>query len=451
MEVSFDIFRTECDSVVIDPCGYLKETMEVNKPVKGAIEIKYKGKRKQERFTISTIRKGCLILNLHFEMKSKQSCAQYKMFFFTRSNFTLNSFGFITIDYYFHPHYAENELFFVQDQSTKNYFESKNHHLVKQSKKRTILELDISSYKVDILGLFFSIVFQSDHFVKNANQKLLSRDEFPLPVPLFDDVSDFLSDSSQSCYKLSLKGKMGKIKVIGQSFYSRVVFVRPFEKVPESKYFYTQENGICSLNVLSGTPPPCDEHMKVPSRASQYSVIKSISSNHDQVSLYFDGSHIIRGAEDYFQVLPHLSAYGKDTIQNVQGIFHVNIGQASSDITVVKEHSGVCYNQKVETNILEEYFHNDVILLYGSVQYSNKKYFMYFKSRDFIINHHMNNLQCYDAFTCGNLDAKEPDLVSWESADKYCRQKNMTLVTIGSKEEEIRVMSLQTSIGKDGR
>ncbi len=55
-----------------------------------------------------------------------------------------------------------------------------------------------------------------------------------------------------------------------------------------------------------------------------------------------------------------------------------------------------------------------------------------------------------DPLTCGDLNPHEPDLVSWQYADQYCRKHNMTLLTVGYKEEELHAGSLQTSYTTHG-
>ncbi len=61
------------------------------------------------------------------------------------------------------------------------------------------------------------------------------------------------------------------------------------------------------------------------------------------------------------------------------------------------------------------------------------------------------NFWCRDMITCSQLIPGEPELVTWQEAYMFCKARNMTLVTIGSKEEELIAFSLQTVVSKEGR
>lgn len=69
----------------------------------------------------------------------------------------------------------------------------------------------------------------------------------------------------------------------------------------------------------------------------------------------------------------------------------------------------------------------------------------------FKVKNSLELFQCYDVTMCCYLEQYEPDLVSWKYASKHCRKNNMTLLTVDSKDEERHAVSLQTSVGMDGR
>ncbi len=106
--------------------------------------------------------------------------------------------------------------------------------------------------------------------------------------------------------------------------------------------------------------------------------------------------------------------------------------------------SGICYNQPVskeELKIIKE----ETNVLLGRTSYQGHEYKMFFKVKKKV------GLNCFDVMMCSYLDQYEPDLISWKYASKYCIKNNMSLLMVGSKEEELHAVSLQTSASKGGR
>ncbi len=62
-----------------------------------------------------------------------------------------------------------------------------------------------------------------------------------------------------------------------------------------------------------------------------------------------------------------------------------------------------------------------------------------------------HHFACNDMITCNLLIPGETELVTWNEAEDFCADRNMTLVTIGSKEEELVAFSLQTVSSADGK
>ncbi len=491
METRFLISASRCESVTIQLCSENNELYNmVHQSHSGEIKISYLEKlstSKNENVGIMKVfvagDDSCLALNiLKIHSKSYTFCSNYRFDFASKTRKALTLNGFVSSYHFYYGKQYDGQLWLqyepkyisMETHSGTTSFESKGFHSIFTAGEPAFLTLNIAYPFVQLMTVISAIAVETMASSTESNPPPLLH----VSAENVTKILGWISQRKPKCFKLMLstKGNISKsefppMTITTTSVFSRDVFLRV---VSDRDVLYSIQNDVCLVRPIterrsSSSFFSCDKNREAPGRiintkiysrmsrdfveydlnVAYLSVVKTIRKTTFSSSLYVDSSRMISGVTSRFELrtnrqVPKKEESTEKMVDSLLLVTDVKPSQ-SHEFTVEDQAAGVCYNEPVNTDFLSGQVNNTDVLI-ASTSYLWQTYKLYYRVKGMI--HEI--LSCYDFVTCQTLLPHEPDLVSWKYADNHCRANSMALLTIGTKEEELHIGSLQTSVSKDG-
>ena len=427
IKVEFKIITSTCQVISIKPCVVL-ETKWINDIIRGGIHLTYKG---AGMFTISMANTACVYIQIFQRYQETEICnTKFKLDVASFHLHDITSEGYMFLDF-FHPSHRKSPPMYATLGNRNVSFETAKYFSMKVSSLYS--EMYISFQRVHILKLLSCMI------IKETNRAIITipkKENLTVPYSIIKRVINLMSKAPSTCFKVVFENgpnlKKGKVQVTIRATYHRDIYAYFPNTDLQSPVL---KDGSCAYGLIYDYYD-CHKDIDI----ETFYVEKVINLNYF-VPLYIDAdSWTAYAHQDSNQKL--FSKLFTDSL------FTLSKADLDLNLSVTLQNlksgtDGVCYNKMVHNN---DPFKDKFIIQQSMVYYLHYKYILFSKVREQLRSSYL----CSSPDTCRILEPNEPDLVSWEEADYHCRLQNMTLLTIGSKEEELHAVSLQTSVSKGG-
>lgn len=505
IELKFEVSKSRCEAITIELCKKLDFAWNNEGLKRKRLNIYLFSKKPlhnkdaQDVFSqdFVTLFKAvlqsntCLGINIvKIQVNNQRQCSKLGLVLESIRSVksSLTSKGYISIEHYY-KNVLPKKYISVQTEKESMFFETKKYHLIKSSR---YVQFQLIHKQAEVLSVLSSIIVTAmEHTGSNQMQS-----EAIITSTNIHYLSDMNIDTKPTCLKLVANSSMSIDDAVQhfyiESWYASDIYVKPdthcFKSSAKNNACYFDDHNDLACIMFgrmcdpSLTPP--DVHQCCPAGYGSFfetiRVRKAVNVNLGISSFYVDGTTEIKGVNQRFQINLRRQAPRKTRTEKTVGALIQVVKSKRISLILEKQNSQQCYQRNVNKHLPNGAGKNTIFFI-GSVSYRYHEYKMFYKVKrevrwhawqPFFHPHYlyfnpknrklnltelytMNKTRpyymCFDHITCEGFVTYEPDLVSWEYANKHCKENNMKLLTIASKEEELHAVSLQTFIGKDGK
>lgn len=418
IEVSFNISITKCKVISIEICNDIKSHKNAFRNFYDGLKIATmdytsRSTNSSEFYRIIHFdienEVTCFHINIMKVKKAKrlleEQCINYRLDFLSSHPEVkgISVVGHMTINYF--KNYKQTHPFLQIGKEKGQSFKSSSYKIITAKGKFIYVKVKTGVAEIQTISAGFIV----DTYIRCVTNIT----NYPLYV---DNLKQLITERPK-CYKILFHpGREVHVKI--KTFYSRDFFMKPIQ------ILHTIQERSCYSILPSYYSNVVHNYYSngTPEILLQRSVTLTETSH-----LYIDSNLEIH--KKYKRALMSLV---KDKADQ------------SNFITLQEQLRGQCYDYPVSTVYMNER-NMATGVLFGSTEYLGHKYKLYHKIRGKAFSNYY--LQCEHDSTV--LDLYEPELVTWNYAEKHCKDSNMTLLTLGSKEEELHAVSLQTALSRD--